>query len=144
MRLPLGKLPRVIGVFNPLRKNPLTNPLIEWKNNVGHSYLRMPDRLFHFRIGQSSEADIVVIHQPQGYNLSLLRHAILSLLKEGTHVLLSGKATKQSLMALPVDIPIAACDNCEFPDDDGNACQRNALERIEILRNLSRNLSSKP
>ncbi len=139
MRLPLGKLPRVIGVFNPLRKNPLTNPLIEWEETtLAIRTYECPTVSSILELVKAQEADIVVIHQPQGYNLSLLRHAILSLLKEGTHVLLSGKATKQSLMALPVDIPIAACDNCEFPDDDGNACQRNALERIEILRNLSK------
>lgn len=139
MRLPLGKLPRMIGVINPLRGNNLTKPLIEWEETtlVIRTY-ECPTVSSILELVKVQKADIVVIHQPQGYNLDLLRQTIITLLKEGTHVLLSGKATKRLLLALPVDIPIIACENCEFPDDDGNACQRNALDRVQILRNLSK------
>jgi len=139
MRLPLGKLPRMIGVFNPLRKKPLTHPLIEWGETVlGCHTFECPTVSSIAELVKVQPTDIVIIHQPIGYNQSLLRQTILALLKEGIHVLLSGEATKRSLMALPVDIPIAAFESCELADEDGSACQRNALAKVAILRNLSK------
>lgn len=139
MRLPLGKLPRMIGIFNPLVKKPLTDPLIEWGETVlGYRTFECPTVSSITELVKAKPVDVVIIHQPVNYNLSLLRQTILALLEEGVHVLLSGEATKRSLMALPIDIPIAAFESCEFADEDGGVCQRNALAKVAILRNLSK------